>query len=139
MEIHGESHRLERPLDFAAVTDHAEFIGEMFSTQVEGALGYDNPTLVELRGLIGVAPEALRINRGIAHQRGQAQITTGSADIFRHSCHEFIFESMDLGILGGQALRILGADLFEFGGIKNTGLVGLLAFRALPRAGQLTL
>ncbi len=51
MEIHGDMHRLKRPLDFAAVTDHAEFIGEMFSTQVEGAPGYDNPTLVELRGL----------------------------------------------------------------------------------------
>jgi hypothetical protein len=51
MTINGEQHKLKRPLDFAAVTDHAEFIGEMYSTQVEGAPGYDNPMLVELRGL----------------------------------------------------------------------------------------
>ncbi|ARN73511.1 DUF3604 domain-containing protein [Oceanicoccus sagamiensis] len=51
MDIHGDKHQLKRPLDFAAVTDHAEFIGEMYSAQVEGAPGYDNPTLVELRGL----------------------------------------------------------------------------------------
>ena len=51
MLINGQSHKLKRPLDFAAVTDHAEFIGEMYSTQVPGAPGYDNPSLVELRGL----------------------------------------------------------------------------------------
>ncbi len=51
MQINGQPHKLKRPLDFAAVTDHAEFIGEMYSTQVAGAPGYDNPMLVELRGL----------------------------------------------------------------------------------------
>lgn len=54
MQINGQAHRLKRPLDFAAVTDHAEFIGEMYSTQVSGAPGYDNPMLVELRGLSNV-------------------------------------------------------------------------------------
>jgi Protein of unknown function (DUF3604) len=47
----GREHNIVKPLDFAAVTDHAEFIGELFSTQVEGAPGYGNPQLVELRGL----------------------------------------------------------------------------------------
>ena len=51
MVIHGDKHRLHRPLDFAAVTDHAEFIGEMYSTQNSDAPGYDNSMLVELRGL----------------------------------------------------------------------------------------
>lgn len=40
-----------RPLDFVAVSDHAEYLGEMYSTLNEGALGYDHPLLVELRGL----------------------------------------------------------------------------------------
>lgn len=55
--INSEPHRLKRPLDFAAVTDHAEYLGEMFSTQNAGAPGYDNPLLVELRGLKDVAQQ----------------------------------------------------------------------------------
>ena len=51
MIVHGDKHRLQRPLDFAAVTDHAEYIGEMYSTQDAGAPGFENPMLVELRGL----------------------------------------------------------------------------------------
>jgi hypothetical protein len=55
--VSGREHDIVKPLDFAAVTDHAEFIGEMFSAQVEGALGYDNPQLVELRGLTDYADQ----------------------------------------------------------------------------------
>ncbi|MDV7144636.1 DUF3604 domain-containing protein [Tropicimonas sp. TH_r6] len=40
-----------RPLDFAAVTDHAEYMGEMYSTMFEDAPGHDNADLVALRGL----------------------------------------------------------------------------------------
>lgn len=50
-DIHGETQQLTRPLDFAAVTDHSEYIGEMYSTIVEGAPGHDNPTLDQLRNL----------------------------------------------------------------------------------------
>jgi len=49
--VNGQPRHLERPLDFAAVTDHAEFIGEMYSAQNTSAAGYDNPLLVELRNL----------------------------------------------------------------------------------------
>ncbi|MFD0980030.1 DUF3604 domain-containing protein [Tropicimonas aquimaris] len=40
-----------RPLDFAAVSDHAEFLGEMLSTQYPDAPGHYQDALVELRGL----------------------------------------------------------------------------------------
>lgn len=40
-----------RPLDFAAVSDHAEFLGEMLSAQVPTAPGHYQDALVELRGL----------------------------------------------------------------------------------------
>ena len=49
--LNGQPHNIRKPLDFFAVSDHAEFIGEMYSTQVPGALGGDNPMLQELRGL----------------------------------------------------------------------------------------
>ncbi len=49
--VNGMPHQIRRPLDFAAVTDHAEYIGEMYSTLNEGAPGYDNPLIQQLRGL----------------------------------------------------------------------------------------
>ncbi|MEI6894330.1 MAG: DUF3604 domain-containing protein [Colwellia sp.] len=49
--INGEKHKLHRPLDFAATTDHAEYIGEMYTTFETEAVGHNNETLVELRGL----------------------------------------------------------------------------------------
>ena len=49
--IQGQTHNIRKPLDWTAVSDHAEFIGEMFSAQVPGAKGGDNPMLEELRGL----------------------------------------------------------------------------------------
>jgi hypothetical protein len=49
--IQGQSHNIKKPLDWAAVTDHAEFLGEMYSAQVPGAKGGDNPQIDELRNL----------------------------------------------------------------------------------------
>ena len=49
--VNGQKHNIGRPLDWVAVSDHAEFLGEMYSTQVPGAKGGDNPMLEELRGL----------------------------------------------------------------------------------------
>ena len=37
--LQGEQLARKRPLDFAAVTDHAEYMGEMYSTLNEGAPG----------------------------------------------------------------------------------------------------
>ena len=49
--LDGKRHNIRKPLDWAALSDHAEFIGEMYSTQVPGAPGHDQPKLIELRGL----------------------------------------------------------------------------------------
>jgi hypothetical protein len=57
MTVNGQPHNIGKPLDFAAVTDHAEYMGEMYSTQVAGATGYDNPQLQELRTLDGLAKQ----------------------------------------------------------------------------------
>lgn len=44
-------HNIGRPLDFAAVSDHAEFLGEMLSTQIVDAPGHYQEALSDLRGL----------------------------------------------------------------------------------------
>ena len=41
--------QLERPLDFTAVTDHAEFLGEVETCIVPGSGGYDSPTCQQFR------------------------------------------------------------------------------------------
>ena len=51
VEVGGTKVRLHAPLDWAAVTDHAEYLGEMYSTINEGAPGHDNEQLKQLRGL----------------------------------------------------------------------------------------
>ena len=41
--------KIGRPLDFTAVTDHSEYIGEVTICNEEGTNGYNSPTCVELR------------------------------------------------------------------------------------------
>jgi hypothetical protein len=51
VEVSGQRFRLQRPLDWAAVTDHAEYLGEMETILQPGAPGHNDPTVKELRGL----------------------------------------------------------------------------------------
>ena len=51
VQVGDQKVRLKAPLDWAAVTDHAEYLGEMYSTINEGAPGHDNAQLKQLRGL----------------------------------------------------------------------------------------
>lgn len=41
----------QRPLDFLAISDHAEYIGEMYSTMIDSAPGHDQDLLRQLRSL----------------------------------------------------------------------------------------
>jgi uncharacterized protein DUF3604 len=50
VEVGGITVRMA-PLDWAAVTDHAEYIGEMYSTLNEGAKGSDNEQVKQLKAL----------------------------------------------------------------------------------------
>jgi len=49
--VNGEEKTRRRALDFVAVSDHAEYIGEMYSTMVESAPGHDQDQLEQLRNL----------------------------------------------------------------------------------------
>ncbi len=49
VEVNGTKHQLDRPLDWVVVTDHAEFLGEMYSAFTPGAPGHDLPVLEQLR------------------------------------------------------------------------------------------
>ncbi len=51
VEDNGIKHKLDRPLDWVAITDHAEFLGEMYSTFTEGAPGHDSERVKQLRAL----------------------------------------------------------------------------------------
>lgn len=45
----GSPHKIKRPLDFCAVSDHAEFLGETFTLMNEGSPGYDDPIATQMR------------------------------------------------------------------------------------------
>ncbi|MEJ6522372.1 DUF3604 domain-containing protein [Shewanella bicestrii] len=47
--VNGSMHKIKRPLDFVAVTDHSEFMGEAYSLMNKGAKGYDNEVAVAFR------------------------------------------------------------------------------------------
>ena len=49
--VNGQPFQHRRPLDFVAVSDHSEYIGEMFSTINPDAPGHDQDLLKQLRGL----------------------------------------------------------------------------------------
>jgi len=47
--VNGSMHKIKRTLDFVAVTDHAEFMGEAYSLMNPGAPGYDDPVATSFR------------------------------------------------------------------------------------------
>ncbi len=49
--VDGRLKQLSRPLDFAAVSDHVEYLGEMYSTIYPNAPGHMQDDLKQLRGL----------------------------------------------------------------------------------------
>lgn len=49
--VNGRHKQLDRPLDFVAISDHVEYLGEMYSTIYPDAPGHDQDDLKQLRTL----------------------------------------------------------------------------------------
>ena len=49
MMVNGSMHKMKRPLDWCAVTDHSEFLAETYTLINEGTAGYDHPVAVQMR------------------------------------------------------------------------------------------
>ena len=49
LEKFGKTWQLKRPLDFAAVTDHAEYIGESYTILTPEAEGYDSEAVEKIK------------------------------------------------------------------------------------------
>ncbi|MFT5824386.1 MAG: hypothetical protein ACI8ZM_005654 [Crocinitomix sp.] len=49
MMVNGSAHKLKRPLDFAAVSDHAEYLGETYTLMNPGTPGYDDIVATQMR------------------------------------------------------------------------------------------
>jgi len=49
MMVNGSPHKIKRPLDFCAVSDHAEYLGETYTLMNEGSPGYDDPVAKQMR------------------------------------------------------------------------------------------
>jgi len=45
----GSPHKLKRPLDFCAISDHAEYLGETYTLMNPGSAGYDDPVATQMR------------------------------------------------------------------------------------------
>ncbi|WP_136480113.1 DUF3604 domain-containing protein [Cognatitamlana onchidii] len=54
LELTGKKVQLKRPLDFAAVTDHSEYIGEMQTVMNPNAKGYNSTEAKQLRNVKGL-------------------------------------------------------------------------------------
>ena len=51
IEVFEQKVKIRRPLDFAAVTDHSEFLGELYSIQTDGAPAYHSLTARFIRSI----------------------------------------------------------------------------------------
>ncbi|MEN9685855.1 MAG: hypothetical protein RLZZ28_1641 [Bacteroidota bacterium] len=49
MLINGSKHKLKTPLDFCAISDHSEFLGETYTLNTPGSPGYDDSIATQMR------------------------------------------------------------------------------------------
>ncbi len=70
LDIFGKKVALKRPLDFAGVSDHAEYIGEFYTTQIAGEKGYYALMAQVLRGAANDEQKSEALFQRIRAQKG---------------------------------------------------------------------
>ncbi len=80
---------IDRPLDFAAVTDHAEWIGELASCTSEESPAYDSPDCRIMRGrpLAGASPEGDALIRRVIG--GETREPGGMCGVDASLCRDY--------------------------------------------------
>ena len=66
--------QLDRPLDFVAVTDHAEFLAEVEACTIEGSAAYETPLCVDYRANQNGALVSFGVQLGLADPMRFAEI-----------------------------------------------------------------
>ncbi|WP_439107903.1 DUF3604 domain-containing protein [Congregibacter sp.] len=113
MDVNGRAHNIGRPLDFAAVTDHAEYIGEMLATQVPGTPGYDNEKLDELRNLSSYEEqEAWFLREVVANSRGGGPKHTAfyPGDVALQNAWQLIVDAANAHYEPGSFTTLIGFE-----------------------------
>jgi len=70
LDIFGKRVGLKRPLDFAGVSDHAEYIGEFYTTQIAGEKGYYAMMAQVLRGAANDEKKSAALFQRMRAQKG---------------------------------------------------------------------
>lgn len=121
LESTGKTMQLKRPLDFAAVTDHAEYIGEMYSVLSPNSKAYNNEQAKSLREVDGLV-EGLKLfvelvvknNRSSTPQH--LEFYEGAMSTM--SAWEIMNEQTEMNYIPGKFTTL---HAFEWSGAPNGG------------------
>jgi len=75
LEIFGKPVQLKRPLDFAGVSDHSEFIGEFYTVQTKGETGYYALAAQIMRGAANDEEKAAALFSRLRNREGGGERT----------------------------------------------------------------
>ncbi len=121
INIFGQQKKMKRPLDFAGVSDHAEFIGEFYSVQTKGAPGYHAMMARVFRGAADDEAKSLALFQRIRKQKkGGERKHMGFFQGFgtTKSAWDMILTAAEEHYEPGRFTTLVG---YEWSALKNDG------------------
>jgi len=121
IDIFGKKKKLKRPLDFAGVSDHSEFIGEFYSAQTKGVPGYYSMMAQVLRGAAGDEEKSLALFQRFRNREGGGERThMGFFQGFEttKSAWDMILNAAEEHYDPGKFTTLVG---YEWSAAKNAG------------------